>query len=201
MIDVLAKYNEVQTRKSKMDGPGYYQRKELKFREWDILTRVCWLLAEAGQDYPKYAIESESPDFLTFSEDKSPSWTIEITEVLRPDYRRGEFWKSDPFKNGPQYFRPEPLNDVWKPLREAICSKSARGYSQNTSLFIYFDISLGSFSDWETSFEEQLLNEHLAKPFERVDCFGGVFVLSSDMKRLVKIHPASGAIVGTARPL
>lgn len=197
MIDILAKFKEVQARKATIEGPEYYQRRELKFREWDILTRVCFLLNRAGLAHPKYAAEHERPDFETFEDGGTPSWPVEITEVLRPDDRRGEFWKSDPFRNGPIYFAPEPLNDIWMPLRVAITSKSTREYPKGTSLFVYFDISLSSFSNWETPFEEQLLHEHTIKPFNDITAFGSVYVLSSDMNKLIQLHPQARTIIGT----
>lgn len=194
MIDIIIKFSDVQARKRELDGASYFQRRELKFREWDILTTVCFLLHRAGMPHPKFAVENECPDFLTFGDDALPSWPVEITEVLPPDYRRGDFWKSDAFRNGPEYFKPEPLKDIWNTLRAAITSKSSHKYPTGTSLFIYFDISLSAFSDWETSFQDQLLQEHLNKPFGGIDAFGSIYVLSSDMNKLVQLHPHARTI-------
>ncbi len=190
----MTKFSDVQNRKRELDGATYYQRSELKFREWDILTMVCFLLNRAGIPHPKFAVENECPDFLTFGDGSLPFWPVEITEVLPPDYRRGDFWKSDPFKDGPEYFKPEPLEDIWKTLRTAITSKSSRKYPTGTSLFIYFDITLSAFSDWETSFQDQLLQEHLIKPFGDINAFGSIYVLSSDMTKLVQLHPQARTI-------
>ncbi|MDP1588299.1 MAG: hypothetical protein Q8M07_11180 [Prosthecobacter sp.] len=155
------------------------------------------MLNRAGIPHPKYATKNECPDFETFENGGNPSWPVEITEVLRPDYRRGDFWKSDPFRNGPINFEPEPLEDIWRQFRVAITSKSTCMYPKGTSLFVYFDISLGSFSNWGTPFEEQLLQEHSIKPFGDITAFGSVYVLSSDMNKLVQLHPQARTIIGT----
>lgn len=197
MLNIRTKFQEVQTRKALMDGPEYYRRTNLKFREWDVLGCVCEFLERGGHTYPTFALEQEPPDFLTFDVDQIPLWPVEVTEVLEPDYRRGDFWRSDPFKEEPIHFEPEPLDDVWKQLRHSIASKSLKDYPAEIALMIYFDIPLGAFDDWDTPFEVQLLQEHSHSPFHGADQFSNVFVLSADMKRLVCIHPEPSTVIGS----
>src|SRR6266436_1931959 len=61
--------------------------------EWLILAYLAEILSSIGRQAPEYAqkLEPPNPDFQTYLALGIAFQRIEVTEVLRPGYRRGKF--------------------------------------------------------------------------------------------------------------
>jgi hypothetical protein len=196
MDKISTEFTEIQNRKKEMSPLCYFSRASLKLREWDVLSSACHLLEQSGEVSPVYASEQESPDFEIYGADELPSGYVEITEALRPDYRRGIFWPDDAKPDAPKYYDVEPpLDEPWKPLRKCICAKAKKDYPKGTWLIVYFDISSTSFRESCIPFGDRLLPEHIRKPFKRLQKFERVLILSCDMSCLVELHPSPRLIL------
>lgn len=146
-----------------------------------------------------FASKSEAPDFMTYSSDETPLGGVEIVEILRPDYRRHEFYKKRALPDAPAFFQPDgPLQDPWSPLRTQISKKAEKPYPGEVALLVYYDIGRFSLSDRDTPFHDQLLGEHERVPFAGIKDFKEVFVLFSDMACLVQLYPDARTIVPDA---
>ncbi len=66
--------------------------------EWLILSYLTTALSAAGWECPEYAqkLQPPEPDFQTYLTRDLPHWVVETTEVLRPDYRRGDYFMGRP---------------------------------------------------------------------------------------------------------
>jgi len=199
MNDIANKLKDINKTKFENGVSKYFSREKLKFREWEVLGVIQSLLISAGCDAPSHAVESERPDFATYSPDGLPWAPVEITEILRPDYKRGEFYKCDALSDPPSpYHVPQELDEPWAQLRSQItnkASKASKYYPPETILMVYFDIGRSSFKDRRTPINEMLLKEHKREPFLNLAEFSRVLILTADMKSLVQLHPTAKTIV------
>jgi hypothetical protein len=181
---------------SQWNGVSFFSDEHKKTREWHVLGTVRELLLKGGLEAPVYADAQEAPDFLAFTEAGLPWAGIEIVEVLRPGYRRHESYKTAQLPGAAEYQAVQPpLAAPWEPLRDALRKKAGICYGTETCLVVYFDIGRFSFADWHTPFHRQLCDEHHIKPFEGLNAFTRVFVLSSDMACLVQLYPTIAVVV------
>src|ERR1043165_335402 len=86
--------------------------------EWLILSYLTRALRNAGWKYPEFAerLPPPQPDFQTFLDADTPFWLIETSEVLPPDYRRGDFLRRNGSNgaNGKRiHLKPEPPPEPW----------------------------------------------------------------------------------------
>lgn len=196
MVEIKARYDQVENARQKVGGLAFFSGKYKKDREWHVLGAIQQLLIRAGINAPTHAQEHESPDFYTFFPDGERWASIEVVEVLRPDYKRQDSYKRAALPDSPVFQSVPPrLEQPWQPLREQIISKASKNYPNGTCLFVYYDIGRFSFNDWTTPFNDLLLTEHARAPFIGIDTFQRVLVLSSDMKSLVELYPTPTTIV------
>jgi hypothetical protein len=83
--------------------------------EWLILSYLTRALRNAGRQYPEYAekLPPPQPDFQTYLTPDTPYWRIETTEVLPPDYRRGDFLRASASKGERVHATPKPPPEPW----------------------------------------------------------------------------------------
>lgn len=118
--------------------------------EWLILSYLAEILSSVGWPAPEYAqkLNPPEPDFQTYLAPGIAFQRIEVTEVLRPDYRRGKFHR-DLAKSGRRvYHIPNPHPEPWSSFLRVLCSKLVKPYSPNASLLIYHDMADSEFSDY-----------------------------------------------------
>lgn len=194
--DIKAEYNKICCAMEQVEGLAFFSRDYKKIREWHVLGAVQNLLLRAGLDAPAFAEASETPDFDTYLPDGSRWGPLEVVEILRPDYKRQDFYTLDASPDAPKFhWAPPPLSQPWQPLREQIQRKANKNYPEDTGLIAYYDIGRFSFDDRHTPFDQQLLAENSKSPFVGADAFSRVFILSSDMGCLVQLHPQPLTIV------
>jgi hypothetical protein len=196
MIRIDSQYSEVEKARRKDGAIKFFSNKQKKNREWQVLGALQRQLLASSLDAPVFAVEQESPDFSTYTEDKTFLSFVEVVEVIRPNYRRNHFFKERARPDAPVFFDVDPpLSDLWTPLREGISKKALKGYQRPISLAVYYDIPRSCFPDWSKPFDEYLLDEHKLKPFADLASFDRVFVLYCDQRGLVELHPTPTAIV------
>jgi len=104
-------------------------------------------LRNAGWKYPEFAekLPPPQPDFQTYLTRDTPYWRIETTEVLPPDYRRGDFL----FRNARTGIRPHldlnPRSEPWSSYYQLFRTKLAKPYAAQSSLVIYDDMTASDF--------------------------------------------------------
>ncbi|BDS07319.1 hypothetical protein NT6N_23590 [Oceaniferula spumae] len=184
----------IETKKKSMSGSDYFAKNNLDFREWDVLCRTCILLERYNEFSPTFATQNLHPDFLAYNDRKEPIAPIEITEVIRPGYKRGAFWRTGDPEYYPGYDGVDSVTNPWDLLQIAISKKQTKNYAEGSWLIIYYDIGRMSFEDFETPFDIQLLAQHSKKPFVGVSIFEKVLVLSADMNSLVELYPSPHTI-------
>jgi len=190
MIEIASRFDEIQATKFDIGAVAFFSREHKKTREWQVLGACQRLLREGEIDFPVYALESEGPDFLTFTAEREVWCPVEVVEVLRPDYERLRFHKEDTARAKPYSFTPpDPLHRPFEPLRKVLSKKSAKTYAPASALVVYFDIGRLSFNNWDIPFHEQLSREHEMEPFECLSAFRRVLIMNSSFKCLIEMHP------------
>lgn len=115
--------------------------------EWLILSYLTRALRNAGWKYPEFAerLPPPQPDFQTYLTADTPYWRIETSEVLPPDYRRGDFL----LRNGNKKIKinREPPPEPWSSYYQVFRTKLAQPYAANSSLVIYDDMTASDFTD------------------------------------------------------
>ena len=174
-----------------LDGAEFFSNRHKRDREWIVLGAAQKALCELNVDFPYYAEESERPDFLTYKSDGT-SWSpVEIAEAMRAGKKRHERHLNAKFADPKLYLLPDPMEDPYKPLQDIISKKAQKGYPNNTSLIVYFDIWIFDFPDWSNPVTNNILLRHHQSPFQDINFFKHVFVLSSDLKTLIELEKAN----------
>ena len=146
MRDIETEYNRVRQTNHQIGGVAFFSSEHKKSREWHVLGAVQQLLLQAGLDAPTSADESETPDFHTYDSDGRAWASIEIVEVLRPDYKRHSSYKAAARPNAPAFYElPPPLEFPWEPMRKQIRDKARKNYPTGICLVVYHDIGRMSF--------------------------------------------------------
>ena len=105
------------------------------------------------------------PDFQTYLHPTSGYWLIEVTEVLRPGYRRGQFHR-DAERSGKRIHDiPAPHPKPWSTFRDVLRKKLSKSYSVGTSLLIYDDMTASDFPNY-LPWQERVLQELQAWTFD-----------------------------------
>lgn len=115
--------------------------------EWLILSYLTRALRNAGWKYPQYAerLQPPQPDFQTYLTPDEPYWLIETTEVLPPDYRRGDS-RPKAARNGQKiHVNPDPPRQPWSSYYHVFRTKLAKPYAPRSSLVIYDDMTASDF--------------------------------------------------------
>jgi len=174
---------------------AYFSHEHEDEREWDILGSAAALLEHGNTTrLPTFALKQESPDFMLYDSSRLLIAGCEVTEVLRPGYRRHSFHKDAVFKPpGFQHGIPESIDNQWEPLTKLLRKKALRPYISDSWLLVYYDIGMLETDDWDTPFHERLLAElelnQLQMAEEEYERFHRILILSPNMKSLTEIYP------------
>ena len=199
LLNIAQRFKRSKAVQRKVGGVAFFSGAHKDDREWQVLGAACKLITKANGIAPACAKKSEAPDFVVYSSAKTRLGGVEIVEVLRPDYRRHDFYKERALPDAPEFFQPDgPLDNPWSPLRTQIGKKVEKCYPEKVTLLIYYDIGRFSFADRGTPFHDQLLGEHERAPFAGIEAFKEVLVLFSDMECLVQLYPVARTIVPDA---
>jgi hypothetical protein len=191
MINIQEKSSQVEALRSEIGAVKFFSNKFKKLREWQVLCATESLLRQAGEYAPRFAAESESPDFILYGHGSELSYA-EVVEAIRPDYLRNKFHKEDAQLETPRFYDVDPpLTDPWSTLRCEISKKAPAA----TTLIAYYDLPRSTFRAWDVPFNELLLGEHATRPFQGVGSFERVLVLNCDMKSLIELAPQARTIV------
>jgi hypothetical protein len=184
---IATEFHAIDLQKDNIGGLAFFSNRYKRSREWHVLGSMQRLLKTRSNDIPEFAEESVSPDFMTYRSDGSRWHPVEITEVLRPEYRRHEYYQKTR-DNGPTIsFLPPPLERPWEELQKRISNKAHVEYDRPTCLLIYLSLWLFDFPTWSKPVQDQLVDQHKKEPFRDVDRFARVLVLTSGMDTLVEL--------------
>jgi hypothetical protein len=174
--------------------------------EWLILSYLTRALANAGWKSPQYAekLRPPQPDFQTYLTPDTPYWLIETTEVLPPDYRRGDFHRAGGNgKNGHAVAAPHP--QPWSSYYHLFRTKLAKPYASNASLVIYDDMTASDFRDY-APWHERLFAQLKTWTFDSATTcdltrsqYQNIFVVDASGIGAVRLHPHWDVIRGRPR--
>jgi hypothetical protein len=128
--------------------------------EWLILSYLSDALSVTGLQAPELAekLSPPDPDFQTYIRGGESFQRIEVTEVLRPDYRRGAFHREMAQRGQRFYDIPDPHPEPWSSFCQALRNKLRKPYSSSSSLLIYHDMPDSEFPDF-SPWHERILGE------------------------------------------
>ncbi|MFN2621900.1 MAG: hypothetical protein ABR611_03555 [Chthoniobacterales bacterium] len=115
--------------------------------EWLILSYLTRALRNAGWKDPEFAekLPPPQPDFQTYLAPDTPYWRIETSEVLPPDYRRGDFLFRNARNGKKPYITPSPRPEPWSSYYQLFRTKLPKLYAAQSSLVIYDDMTASDF--------------------------------------------------------
>jgi hypothetical protein len=166
--------------------------------EWLILSYLTNILCWAGLKSPEYAekVQPPAPDFQTYLSDKSNYRPIEVTEVIRPGYRRNLFHRRLAVAKITAYDPPDPHPQPWSNFHHVLQEKLAKRYSLDTWLLLYHDMPESEFHDDYPSWHERLLGELRTWTHESPrTCdvtrsrYHSIFVVDCTGQAAVRLHP------------
>jgi hypothetical protein len=176
--------------------------------EWLILSYLTGALAAAGWEYPEYAekLMPPEPDFQTYLRPDAPHWLIETTEVLRPEYRRGDFHREAARTGRKIHDVPGPHPQPWLSFFHVLRKKLGKPYSDRASLLIYHDMTASDFLDYRPWHD--LLFSHLRgwTHDSPSTCdltksrYQNIFVVDASGIGAVRLHPHWDVIRSTPFP-
>jgi hypothetical protein len=176
--------------------------------EWLILSYLTSALSAAGWKYPEYAekLPPPAPDFQTYLTRDLPSSPIEITEVLRPGYRRGAFHRKAAQSGERIHNIPNPHPQPWSSFLSVLRKKLAKSYSGHSSLLIYHDMADSEFPE-HAPWHERLFARLRTWTYES-DCtcdltqsrYQNIFVVDASGIGAVRLYPHWDVIRETPFP-
>lgn len=118
--------------------------------EWLVLSYLTRALSNAGWKSPEFAerLQPPQPDFQTYLTPDTPHWLIETTEVLPPDYRRGDFHRAAARNGQKVHVIPDPTPQPWSSYYHVFRTKLAKPYAASSSLLIYDDLTASDPPDY-----------------------------------------------------
>lgn len=159
----------------------FFSNRHKSDREWDVLGATSFILRETQHHLGNCASKLEKPDFVTYLENNQRRF-VEITEAIRPNYKRHEKFREEKANLTWNKIRlPPRLDDPWTPLQQAIDRKASGKYDQKTVLIIYYGLWIFDMPRWSIPVEQQIIRQHLKTPFRNTESFEKVFVLTSGM--------------------
>lgn len=176
--------------------------------EWLILSYLTAALSAAGWEYPEYAekLHPPQPDFQTYIDLATPHRLIEVTEVLRPDYRRAEFHREAARRGQKIYNIPDPHPQPWSTFCHVLRSKLRKPYARGSSLLIYHDMTASDFPDY-TRWHERVLKKMQSWKHESNDTcditqstYDNIFVVDASGIGALRLHPHWDVIRETPFP-
>jgi hypothetical protein len=118
--------------------------------EWLILSYLSETLSATDGQGPIFAdkLSPPAPDFQTYDRDGKPFQRIEVTEVLRPGYKRGAFHREMAKRQQKYYDIPDPHPQPWLSFCATLRNKLRKPYAPASSLLIYHDMPASEFRDF-----------------------------------------------------
>jgi hypothetical protein len=179
-------------------GTGFFNNRQYHADfEWLILSYLTRALRNAGWKYPEFAekLPPPQPDFQTYLTPDAPYWRIETSEVLPPDYRRGDF----PFRNARSgkrpHLAPNPRPEPWPSYHELFRTKLAKPYAAQSSLVIYDDMTASDFPG-QVPWHEQLFKRLKTWTYDSATTcdltrsqYQSIFVVDASGLDAVRLYP------------
>jgi hypothetical protein len=175
----------------------FNDRKYREDLEWLILSYLVTILSATKRPAPEFAekLLPPSPDFQTYSAQRECFRQIEITEVLRPGYRRGQFYR-ELAKTDKRYYQiRDPHPQPWTSFRHVLQSKLTKPYPHNSWLLIYHDMSASEFKDF-TPWHERVLGELRSWTQDSdhmcditASRFESIYVVDASGEGALRLHP------------
>lgn len=165
--------------------------------EWLILSYLAAALSAAGWKHVEYAekLQPPQPDFLTFRQPRVPYRHIEVCEVLRPDYKRGEFHREAARRGQKFYDIPDPHPQPWSSFCHVLRSKLRKPYAEGSWLLIYHDMPASDYPDCKP-WHERVLRELRGWTFDSTTTcditrsrYENIFVVDASGVGAVRLHP------------
>ncbi len=177
--------------------------------EWLILSYLTVALSAAGWECPEYAEKLQPPqtDFQTFVDSSTPHWRVEVSEVLRPEYRRGQFHREAARRGEKIHDIPDPHPQPWSTFRHVLNSKLGKPYARGSSLLIYHDMTASDFPDYRP-WHERVLNELRRWNYDSTDTcditqslYDNIFVVDASGTGALRLYPHWDVIRETPFPV
>lgn len=165
--------------------------------EWLILSYLTRALRNAGWNYPEYAekLQPPQPDFQTYLTPGAHHWLIETTEVLPPDYRRGNVHRNFARNGQKAHHLLDPHAEPWSSYCHLFRTKLAKPYASQASLLIYDDLTASDFSDY-APWHERLFARLKTWTFDSATTcdltrsqYQNIFVVDASGLGAVRLHP------------
>ena len=165
--------------------------------EWLILSYLTRALGNAGWKCPEYAekLPPPQPDFQTYLTPDTPYGLIETTEVLPPDYRRGDFLRGTGRNGSKVQIAANPQPDPWSSYYRMFRSKLAKPFAANSSLVIYDDMTASDSPDY-APWHEQLFRRLKTWTYDSTTTcdltrsqYQNIFVVDASGLDAVRLHP------------
>jgi hypothetical protein len=164
--------------------------------EWLILAYVSDILSATGWPAPQFAkkLSPPDPDFQTFLSVCTPFRRVEVTEILRPGYRRGVYHRELATSDRLFHEAPEPHPRPWSSFGKVLGQKLAKSYSPGSWLVIYHDMGISEFKDF-MPWHERILNELRTWTSDSSPCnitksqYKSIFVIDCSGIGAVRLHP------------
>lgn len=191
----------------KADPVAFFGNRHKDTREWMVLGHVRRLLDSVQLDAPAFATKLEPPDFATFDLFGQPWAFVEIAEAMVPGRRRHQEYKAEEEwlnklragSHGGQQAPPSrgipDTPPVLTPLRQQILKKAAKRYPSPICLILYYNLDWCARRGRMIPLYERLLEDVAREPYEGVESFDRVLVLSAEFGGLVELHPETKVIV------
>lgn len=186
----------------------FNDRKYREDFEWLILSYLTRILTLAGQLSPEYAekLSPPAPDFQTYLASDTPFRRIEVTEVLRPDYRRGEVHSQRAKSSQRFYDVSDPHSQPWSSFHRVLRAKLAKPYALNSWLLIYHDMPASEFADfspWHERVRRALCtwtNDSATTCDITASHYESIYVVDCNGEGAVRLHPHWDVVRGTPFP-
>ena len=165
--------------------------------EWLTLSCLVDILKRSGRAFPRYAAKMppSEPDFSTFLNPTTPFRPVEITEVLRPGYRRDDEYKKVMAGGDPlRVLEPHPA--PWSSFKRVLSNKFTKSFPSNTWLLIYHNMWLFDFQPDDCLWHERVLGQLRAWTFDSHETcditksrYEQIYVLDSGCTGAIRLHP------------
>lgn len=201
-FNIFEEYCRVQKTISDLDAANVNRltRRYKDLRERHVLTKAIIHLHDAKKSYPFFAQklqekhDGRTPDFKAFAQNLDLWGHIEITDATPPGYISPK-WKppNEITRNKPNIIqlRDMPSTEIprfLKPLRDRIIEKAKHDYPEDTTLIVYIRRTTKDDEIYhyfiEENFDEIVLNENRRLPFEGLNHFRKILVLSPSFKKV-----------------
>lgn len=166
--------------------------------EWLTLAYLADILAATGAVHPQFAEKIQGdgqPDFQTYIQPDIRFRRVEVTEVHRPDYRRGAVFRALAARGTTMYPIGRPHQQPWSSFAKVLRNKIRKPYSPDSWLVIYHNMGYSDFQDgelWHERTQSTLRNwtyESDATCDITRSQFESIFVIDSSGTAAIRLHP------------